>query len=69
MKYAVKVKLTEHDWIYVTEDLNRCDFELRPLLFETEEQAELFVQGWRIEGKEEAVQVVEFSQQGDTSEH
>lgn len=59
MKYALKVKLGEGDWIYVTEDTRHC-WDLRPLLFETFEQANQAAQVWRIQGKSDAVTVVEY---------
>ena len=69
MKYAVKVKLSENDWLYVTEDIARCDLELRPMLFDSREHAELFAQGWRVEGKEDSVAVVEFDLKGTLNEY
>ena len=60
MKYAVRVQLAENDWIYVTEDTGQCDFDLQPVLFDRRDAAEKFADGWRLEGKEDNVQVVEY---------
>lgn len=60
MKYAVKVQLAVDDWIYITEDRGQCDFDLRPVLFDSREAAEQFANGWRLEGKEDGVKVEEY---------
>lgn len=60
MKYAVKVQLAVDDWIYVTEDRGQCDFDLRPVLFDSREAAEQFADGWRLEGREGNVKVEEY---------
>jgi hypothetical protein len=60
MKYAVKIMLAADDWIYITEDTHGKCWDLNPVLFETQEQAEDFAKSWRKRGKERYVQVVEY---------
>lgn len=60
MKYAVKVQLAVDDWIYVTEDRGQCEFDLRPVLFDSREAAEQFADGWRLKGREDGVKVEEY---------
>ena len=60
MKHAVMVMLAEDDWIYVTENTGECDFDLRPMLFDSEDEAESFASAWRIAGSEKNVKVVEY---------
>lgn len=45
-KYAVKVELSKDDWIYVTEP-DGTMFELRPILFDTYEQAKEHAKIWK----------------------
>lgn len=60
MKYAVKIMLAADDWIYITEDTHGKCWDLKPVLFETQEQAEDFAKSWRKRGKERYVKVVEY---------
>ena len=46
--------------IYITEDTHGKCWDLNPVLFETQEQAEDFAKSWRKRGKERYVQVVEY---------
>ena len=62
MKYAIKVRLSESDWIYVTNDTGECDFILSPVLFDSQHAAEEYAANWRIPGKEENVVVVVYDQ-------
>ena len=59
MKYALKVKLGEGDWIYVTEQTDHC-WDLQPVLYETFEHAEQAAKVWRIQGKSDGVAIVEY---------
>ena len=59
-QYAVKVMLAVDDWIYVTEDTGKCDFDLKPVLFDTQDEAEDFASAWRLTGSEKNVKVVEY---------
>lgn len=60
MKYAIKVMLSKDDWVYVTQDHGFCDWNLKPKLFSTIDEAEAFANSWRQKGKEEFVKVVEY---------
>ena len=61
MKYAVMVCLDgKDDWIHVTEDTGKCDFDLRPVLFDTEDEADSFASAWRLAGAEKNVKVVSY---------
>lgn len=60
MKYALKLKLGEGDWIYVTDETSSNCWDLQPMLFESYEQADRHAQTWRITGKETNVQIVEY---------
>ena len=42
MKYAVKVKLSEDDWIFMTKDTGGNCWDLQPELFETPDEATVF---------------------------
>lgn len=59
-KYAIKVRLSVGDWIYVTNIDGNLWEEPEPILFETEEDAEKFAHSWRQKGKESFVKVVEY---------
>ena len=48
------------DWIYVTEDTGKCDWSLKPVLFDTIEEAFKYSDTWRLPGKEQNVQVVAY---------
>lgn len=62
MKHAVMVCLDgKDDWIYVTEDTGKCDFDLQPVLFDTEDEADSFAAAWRLAGAEKNVKVVEYN--------
>lgn len=61
MKYAVKIMLSEDDWIYITEDTDNC-FDLTPVLFDDKELAEEFADTWRLKGKIENVRVIEYGE-------
>jgi hypothetical protein len=56
MKYAVKVYF-EDQWLYISE--GPID-ELRPLLFDTLDEAKKLAKIWRLHGHEEKVEAVEF---------
>jgi hypothetical protein len=57
MKYAIRVNLSNSEWLIVQE--GTAD-DMRPLLFDTYEQAESHAQLWRLEGKEHNVQVIDY---------
>ncbi len=61
--YAIMVCLDgEDDWIFVTEDTGKCDWNLKPLLFEELEDAVTIAKTFAVPGKEENVQVVEYNE-------
>jgi hypothetical protein len=59
MKYAIQIQLAVDDWIYVTEP-DGTMFEVRPVLFDSFEDADKAATIWRIKGKEACVQVVKY---------
>jgi hypothetical protein len=60
--YAIKVNLGDDDWIYVTRDNGQCDWDLEPITWSNREVAEEFAKSWRLPGREQNVQVVEYTQ-------
>ena len=62
--WAVMICLDgKDDWIFVTEDTGKCDWELKPVLFNDINDALLFADQYVISGKEENVQVVTYDRQ------
>ena len=58
--YAIMVCLDgKDDWLYITEHTKNC-MDLRPVLFDLEEDAENYAITWRLEGKAEYVKVVSY---------
>lgn len=45
-KYGIKVPLAVDDYIWVTEDTGRCDFDLRPVLYNTRNEAKKAAKIW-----------------------
>ena len=61
--YAVQIKLSEDDWIYVTEDTGGNCWDLTPETFTTILDAERFADAWRIKYKDSRyVRVVEYAE-------
>ena len=58
-KWAIKIRIGDGDWIYVTEDNDWC-WDLQPQLYQTFEQAEQAAKVWRLKGKEMNVKVVKY---------
>jgi hypothetical protein len=56
--YAIKLNFILDDDFYLTEDTGNCDFELNPMLFETQEKAKNFAKKWIDSLGEERVQIV-----------
>jgi len=54
------VRMGDGDWIYVTEYKSPWDFDLRPVLFDTEDEADSFASAWRLKGKETNAKVVKY---------
>ena len=59
-KWAIKIRMGDDDWIYVTEQTDNC-WDLMPELYETFEQAEQAASVWRLKGKEINVKVVSYN--------
>ena len=61
--YAIKVCVDEQEdvWIYITEQKERCWWDLKPLLFEDSQTAMDYAQSWTKPGKEHNVKVVEYN--------
>lgn len=60
--WAVMICLDgKDDWIFVTEDKESCDWELKPVLFKDINDALLFADQYVVSGKEENVQVVTYN--------
>jgi len=61
-KWAIMICIDtkEDDWITVTEDTGRCDWNLKPLLFDDINDALKYAEQWTIEGKEKNVRVVSY---------
>ena len=57
-RYGIKIRLDHSDWLWITEGR-----ELVPLLFDNREEAESVAGGWRIDGKEDNVRVLEYDRQ------
>ena len=61
--FAIMVCLDgKDDWIFVTEDSGKCDWNLKPLLFNDEQKAIEYSNAWVIPGKEENVMVVAYDE-------
>ena len=59
--YAIMVCLDgKDDWIFVTKDTGRCDWNLEPMLFEDVHKALDVARTFEIEGKERNVKVVSY---------
>ena len=59
--YAIMVCLDgEDDWIFVTEDNGKCDWNIKPLVFKNIDDALVVADSFIIPGKEENVQVVKY---------
>ena len=59
--YAIMVCLDgKDDWIFVTKDTGRCDWNLEPMLFEDVHAALEVADTFAIEGKEHNVKVVSY---------
>jgi len=62
--YAIMVCLDgKDDWIFVTKDTGRCDWNLEPMLFEDVHKALDVARTFEIEGKERNVKVVSYEGQ------
>jgi len=62
IKYGIKLALAVDDYIWVTEDTGRCDFDLRPVLYNTFDEAEKAAKRWGSLAKVEEYKPVDISQ-------
>lgn len=61
MAYAVKIRLSEDDWIFVTKDTGGNCWDLQPETFNDRKDAERFAELWRKKYKDNRyVKVVEY---------
>ena len=59
--YAIMVCLDgKDDWIFVTEDSKKCDWNLKPMLFKDAHAALEVANTFAIKGKEHNVKVVSY---------
>jgi len=58
-KWAIKIRMGDGDWIYVTEQTDNC-LDLMHKLNDTFEQSEQAATVWRLKGKETSVKVVKY---------
>ena len=64
MMYAIRINLSENDWIYVTEDNGGNCWDLTPVLFDDIQNAERFAEIWRKKYKDNRyVKVVEYERE------
>ena len=61
-KWAVMICLNkeEDDWIFVTEDTGKCDWNLNPVLFDDLNEAMSYANTFSLPGREENVMVVNY---------
>jgi hypothetical protein len=61
--FAIMVCLDgKDDWIFVTEDTGKCDWILKPMLFEDVETAFEYAEGFTLHGKEQNIRVVSYDE-------
>ena len=58
-KYAIRIMLGADDWIYMTVDTGNC-FDLVPMLFDTQDEAEEAAKIWHKQGRKPITEVVEY---------
>ena len=64
--FAIMVCLDgKDDWIFVTENTGKCDWNLNPVLFEDVETAFEYAGGFTLPGKEQNVKVVSYETLGE----
>tara|TARA_Y100000389_G_scaffold185457_1_gene204863 strand:+ start:326 stop:547 length:222 start_codon:yes stop_codon:yes gene_type:complete len=60
-QWAIMICLDgKDDWIFITENTNQCDWNLKPLLFNDINDALLFADKYVVIGKEENVKVINY---------
>lgn len=45
-KYGIKIRLSDSDYIWVTENTRRCDFQMQPVLYNTIDEAQEAAKTW-----------------------
>ena len=62
--FAIMVCLNEKedDWIFVTEDTGKCDWNLKPVLFDDVETAFEYAEGFTLPGKEHNIKVISYDE-------
>ena len=50
------------DWIFVTEDTGKCDWDVRPMLWSDFDEALIASEQWIVPGKEENVIVIDYEE-------
>ena len=53
---------SEDDWIFVTEDTGKCDWNLKPCLFDSVDDAFDFADQMKIPGKEHNIKVIGYDE-------
>lgn len=61
-RYAIKIRLAEDDWIYMTHADTSC-YNLAPVIFESKAEAEEALKMFKNQGRTPAVKVVEYDGQ------
>lgn len=63
-KWAVMICLNkqEEDWIFVTEDTGKCDWNLKPVLFDDLNEALAYANTFSLPGREENVMVINYDE-------
>ena len=61
-KWAIMVCLDkkEEDWIFITENTDKCDWSLTPVLFDDINEAMSYANTFSLPGREENVMVVSY---------
>jgi len=61
--FAIMICLDgKDDWIFVTEDTGKCDWVLKPILFDDVETAFEYAEAFTVQGKEGNIKVVSYDE-------
>jgi len=63
-KWAIMICLNkqEDDWIFITEDTDKCDWNLKPVLFDDLNEAMSYANTFSLPGREENVMVINYDE-------
>ena len=63
-KWAIMICLNkeEEDWIFITEDTDKCDWNLKPVLFDDLNEAMSYANTFSLPGREENVMVINYDE-------